>query len=519
MKTFLSLILTTLFYSSVSHGAVNWRTGNYHAQFIEEQITLPNGEIWKWERVYDSASDHDGWWGTGWGSNLETRLDVGSDGALYLVNNGTGPISLFEASTDQLALLKKEIQDNPNLSKDQREYQLKKMSESAQSRWESLAKNKNIKMKNELNEWQGHAIGLGSIKRVGSALVWTREGIRLAEFSLDGKLQKIFRGPYSLELERKNDRPHRLSGNKNIYLDFSWSTTGARLEKTIAGKKSTAYIYENSQIQKASGTSYPEQKYEWQNNLLTSLSQGDFKENIVYDPKSNRVKKVAQNEKSKTYSWKDTATETSLVIDEVPGVTQSIVYRYRTEPSGEKFLVAQEHKKGSYQKSIEFLPCCSLPVKIIEGSNIYNLKYDDSNRLLEINFPDGSFHKYTWLEAGRIPTSIERPEGSAQVTVKNGKAIELSMNGEKIIAKYNGEQLIGLERQGKNPLNLQLEYKDGLLWRARVGDLAGIEFQALGREMKAQGPKVALGKLEFHAIYMKFLEWTRSYDPSVLMSM
>ncbi len=519
MKNLLfSLLSFTLIHSSLSLAAVNWRTGNYHAQFIEEQVTLPNGELWKWERVYDSASDHQGWWGLGWGSNLETRLDFGTDGAIYLVSNGTGPISVFESSPEKLAEAKKEILENPKLTKDQKDYQLRMISESPQGRWESFAKNKSQPLKSDASQWEGLAVGLGALKKVGSSIQWSREGKILAEFNQEGKLQKIWRGPYSLDLEWKGDRPQRLSGNKKIYMDFQWSATGARLEKVNTGKKQTLYSYNtNYQLEKSTGTSYPNQTYQWSSTLLTSLSQGEFSETITYDPKSNRVMKIVQGDKVKTYSWKETATETTLSINESPGSSQSITYRYRPGNSGEKILVSQEHKAGSQHRLVEFLPCCSLPTKIVEGSNIHTFNYDDSNRLLEINFPDGSFHKYTWPEAGKVPTSIIRPEGSAQITVTNGKAMQLAFNQEKILAHYNGEQLIRLERQGKNPLSIQLEYKDGQLWRARVGDMAGIEFTGPGKEMKIQGPQVSRGKLEFYAIYMKFLEWTRSFDPTILL--
>ena len=73
---------------------VNYKNGNFYVSYTD--IVVPGGgkdlEI---TRTYNSHSTHAGWFGMGWGSEFETRLEVGADGAVVIHENGSGARTRF----------------------------------------------------------------------------------------------------------------------------------------------------------------------------------------------------------------------------------------------------------------------------------------------------------------------------------------------------------------------------------------------------------------------------------------
>ncbi len=94
----LSLALVTLLLSSFANAGVNLKNGNFYISYTD--IVVPGGgkklEI---TRTYNSKATEIGWFGFGWGSEFETRLEVSADGSVVIHEHGTGAKSRFTPKT------------------------------------------------------------------------------------------------------------------------------------------------------------------------------------------------------------------------------------------------------------------------------------------------------------------------------------------------------------------------------------------------------------------------------------
>jgi hypothetical protein len=94
LKMLKLFILGSLFTQAQLFAGVNYKNGNFYVSYTD--IVVPGGgkdlEI---TRTYNSHSTHAGWFGMGWGSEFETRLEVGADGAVVIHENGSGARTRF----------------------------------------------------------------------------------------------------------------------------------------------------------------------------------------------------------------------------------------------------------------------------------------------------------------------------------------------------------------------------------------------------------------------------------------
>jgi len=100
MKFFkmLSFALLTLLMSSFALAGVNLKNGNFYISYTD--IVVPGGgkklEI---TRTYNSKATEIGWFGFGWGSEFETRLEASADGAVIIHEHGVGAKTRFTPKT------------------------------------------------------------------------------------------------------------------------------------------------------------------------------------------------------------------------------------------------------------------------------------------------------------------------------------------------------------------------------------------------------------------------------------
>ena len=94
MKKLTVLILTLVSVSSAHARAdVSLRNGNFFVSFRD--ISYPGGIEPKVERVYNSKSDFNGIFGSGWGTQYETHLAIDPDGSIIVTEYGGGANNRF----------------------------------------------------------------------------------------------------------------------------------------------------------------------------------------------------------------------------------------------------------------------------------------------------------------------------------------------------------------------------------------------------------------------------------------
>ena len=93
-----SLFVMTMLMASLAQAGVNLKNGNFYISYTD--IVVPGGgkklEI---TRTYNSKSTEVGWFGFGWGSEFETRLEVSADGSIIVHEHGSGSKTRFTPKT------------------------------------------------------------------------------------------------------------------------------------------------------------------------------------------------------------------------------------------------------------------------------------------------------------------------------------------------------------------------------------------------------------------------------------
>src|SRR6218665_377413 len=94
----LTLALIVLMMSVYASAGVNLKNGNFYISYTD--IVVPGGgkklEI---TRTYNSKSTEVGWFGFGWGSEFETKLELSADGSIVIHEHGSGAKTRFTPKT------------------------------------------------------------------------------------------------------------------------------------------------------------------------------------------------------------------------------------------------------------------------------------------------------------------------------------------------------------------------------------------------------------------------------------
>jgi hypothetical protein len=83
LKSLRTLTLLLIQVPAISNSSVNMKDGNYHRSWIDGGIL---------NRTYNSRSLHKGLFGFGWCSDLELKLEIGSDNSIRLEECGTSKV-------------------------------------------------------------------------------------------------------------------------------------------------------------------------------------------------------------------------------------------------------------------------------------------------------------------------------------------------------------------------------------------------------------------------------------------
>ena len=94
----LSLALVAMLMASMASAGVNLKNGNFYISYTD--IVVPvGGKKLEITRTYNSKSTEVGWFGFGWGSEFETRLEVSDDGGIVIHEHGSGAKTRFTPKT------------------------------------------------------------------------------------------------------------------------------------------------------------------------------------------------------------------------------------------------------------------------------------------------------------------------------------------------------------------------------------------------------------------------------------
>ena len=91
---FKKALMTLALLPMVALGGVNLKNGNFYITYTD--IIVPGGDHdLEVTRTFNAKSTENGWYGFGWGSLYETKLNVSADGSVVVVENGSGAQTRF----------------------------------------------------------------------------------------------------------------------------------------------------------------------------------------------------------------------------------------------------------------------------------------------------------------------------------------------------------------------------------------------------------------------------------------
>jgi YD repeat-containing protein len=109
-KNLLLIFLLMGFAASASWAGVNLTNGNFFINYTD-LVTTSQGANFKFERVYNSKSSHNGWFGVGWGTLFEAKVELAADGAIMVLENGSSGYGRFIPKT---GIAKKQVDEAIN---------------------------------------------------------------------------------------------------------------------------------------------------------------------------------------------------------------------------------------------------------------------------------------------------------------------------------------------------------------------------------------------------------------------
>ena len=334
MRNFkLFFLLSVTLFSFALIAGVNIKNGNYYVTY--KDIVVPGGgkdlEI---SRTYNSTITRVGWFGVGWASEFETRLEAGADGSVTVVEFGNGAMTRF---TPKKTIDPKSATENI----------LKKFKET-----KSLTAGAEKKLKeslindSELRRDYAVRLGVKAKLAVGTKLYSSTRGLQEIHktkngykrvkqdgvehhFNEKGQLTLVKdKYGYKIDLVYENGALKTIKDSKAKQLYFEWYSTTPRLVKNIwsVKDKKTAYKYdENLMVESldVQGNKYL-YGYDRRQNLSSITYDDKSKLEVKYDPETKFATyvKTRDGEETKYVYGADkrcctSLKESCLVVSEV----------------------------------------------------------------------------------------------------------------------------------------------------------------------------------------------------------
>lgn len=430
-------------------GGVNLKNGNFYVAYTDI-IVHGGGKKLEISRSYNSKSTEVGWFGFGWGSEFETKLEVSADGSVTIHEFGAGaktrftpktPIDAVASSTKIVNEMKKKTALSDKASKDL---------------IDKLTKNAELRHTYALNFGIQTNIAPGSVlyssDRGPQELIVTKEGFkrvhsdgRVDTFRPDGKLAKISdKTGYFVGFIYKNGKLESIKDSQAKQLYFSWYPDGLVKEVWSAGDQKAQYKYSDEDLvySKDVGGNVYEYGYDKSHNLTEIKYQDKTKLKISYDPKTFFVKGVSErNGEVSTYEYGSDPSNSEnhyWTIMSKPGfdgkpVSNRYEYEVKTTADGSRYTYRIITEINGIKTDTVFGEN-SLPVKIARGNQVTNFEYNKNGLLTKKSSTKGDFVNIEYDEKINKITKVLNNDGSTNFEYdKKGNLVKASNNKGKIV--------------------------------------------------------------------------------------
>lgn len=487
----ITLALVTMM-ASFAHAGVNLKNGNFYISYTD--IVVPGGgkklEI---TRTYNSKSTEVGWFGFGWGSEFETRLEVSADGSVLIHEHGSGAKTRFVPKTqiDALAASKKivdEMRKKTSLSEKAANDLIKKLSENAELR-HTYAQNFGVQS----------SIAAGSVlytsDRGPQVLHVLKEGYQREHsdgkvdlFNKDGQLAKISdKAGYFIDFIYKDGNLASIKDSQAKQIFFSWYSNGLVKEVWSAGDKKALYKYQDNDLvyTKDVGDNVYEFAYDRSHNL-TQISYSDKTTlKVSYDPKTFFVTGVTdRNGEHTKYQYGANQSKPDdhyWTIVTKPGfdgkpVSNRYEYEIKAKQDGSRYTYRILTEINGIRTET-FYADNSLPIKIARGNHVTNFEYNGQGLLVKKTSSKGDFVNIEYNDKIKKISKVVNNEGTTN--------FEYDAKGNLVKASNDKGKVVFLIYDSRGKISKMVDQESATSRRTLA-----FKYNALGKPVEIEMEKV-----------------------------
>ena len=385
-----SLYFLFLAVSLSTWAGVNLRNGNFYISYTD--IVIPGeGEKLKITRTYNSKSTRAGWFGFGWGSLYETRLEVGADGSVTVHEHGSGAQTRFspKKAVDASSAAKKIVAAMKKAGREIPRNFAKKLTENQGLR-QSYARQFNV----SANLPAGSE--LYSSTRGFQKLRVTKEGFeriysdgKKETFDKQGRLTKIRdKNGQGVDLTYKGKNLASIKDSSAKQLLFSWHSSGkVKCIWSVTSKKNKAcYKYSGEDLIESKDIVGNVYRYSYDgNHNMTSITYPDKSMmKIAYASGSQFVREVVEKDGSKrSYKYESNPKKPKLhywtsVTNHLgeKKLTNRYEYEQKIRKDGSQYTHRTVISVNGVTTDTTYSESCNLPEKIKKGKHVTTFKYN-----------------------------------------------------------------------------------------------------------------------------------------------
>jgi YD repeat-containing protein len=527
MKFFKAMVLTliAMLMTVMVHAGVNLKNGNFYISYTD--IVVPGGgkklEI---TRTYNSKSTEVGWFGFGWGSEFETKLELSADGSIIIHEHGSGAKTRFTPKTavDPVAASTKIVNEMRKKTA---------LSEKAASDLiQKLANNSELRHTYAVNFGVQASVAPGTVlysnDRGPQELQVTKEGFKRSHsdgrndyFNPQGQLAKIAdKSGYFVGFTYKEGLLDSIKDSQAKQIYFSWYPDGLVKEVWSAGDKKATYKYTETDLvsSKDVGDNAYEYAYDKSHNLTEIRYSDKTKLKVSYDQKTFFVTQVIdRNSEDTKYQYgsdpKNPDDHYWTVVTK-PGfdgkpVANRYEYEIKTTADGSRYTYRILTEINGIKTDTLFGEN-SLPIKIARGNHITNFEYNSNGLLTKKSSTKGDFVNIEYDDKINKIKKVVNNEGSTD--------FEYDAKGNLVKAANNQGKTVFLIYDSKGKISKMVDVESASSRRTlnfkynSLGKPVEIEMEKVGKINVAYDNYGEIKKVESSAGHKMALQVTQAFQ-------
>ncbi len=428
----LHLILVTLLiavFTTPLHANVSLKNGNFFIGYTD--FVYPGGMEPKAERVYNSKSSHNGYFGFGWGSDYEVFLKVSADGSVVVYENGGGAQNRFSSpnlnsseiakGVDAILEAKKKI---GGLSSAQMEMETQRLKTDARYRndeWQRLF-DKNLVQPRKLAEGtalKSNKFSYQTMKKIKTGYMRTFENGQIQTFDENGRLTR-WADKNNNFINLGYDKQGFLSyiqDNFNRRMNITMNSRG-KIEKVVGDKGQTAaYKYSGDELSYSKDTDGNIYEYKYSSNNRHNLVEIKYTDSTTLQlgyhemNKCENVKWVKDRDGAVTqYDYTgdcngglEHSTMTITKGSDGKEVSKSsYTYIERARSDGERYTYKLGTEIDGDKTETIYNECCGLPLEITKNGQKTSFVYDSYGHVIKKTSPYEVTELAYDLKAGKV---------------------------------------------------------------------------------------------------------------------